>query len=115
MTPTTLLLLLAASSAQPTNPLFEYKGCLMGSRDDPMPPGSPIESMAAAIARCSVERNEALTFLRRGDAPNDGEGENVANLRLLEEEMSLIWHNSRRRFEISVHRDAWGPGGVCLD
>lgn len=109
----TLILALAASSTQPTNPLIEYRSCLMGNRLDEPPPGSPLESMAAAIGRCAAKRENAISFLH-SEAPNDGEARNKANLELVQQELSLVWYSARNVFTLSVHNDRWGPNGLCL-
>jgi hypothetical protein len=108
-----LLLALAASSTQPTNALIEYRRCLMGNRLDDRPQGSPLETMAAAIAKCAARRENALSFLHSA-APHDGEARNKANLELVEQELSLVWYRARSEFELSVHHDRWGPNGACL-
>ena len=108
-----LLLVLAAPSTQPTNPLIEYKKCLMGNRLDERPSGSPLESMAAAVGRCAAKREDAISFLH-SDAPNDAEARNKANLELVQQEMSLVWHLARSEFTLSVHNDRWGPNSPCL-
>ena len=106
----TLLLAFSAPTTPPTNPLTEYRKCLMGNRLDDQPPGSPVESMAAAITRCTVKRKDAISFLHADD-PNDGEAENKANLILVEQEMSLIWVQARSRFPLSIHGDEWALHG----
>jgi hypothetical protein len=108
---TAALLLLATSSAQPANPLIDYRQCLMGERLRETPPGSAIESMARDIARCSTEREAALLFLTNS---RSSAAENVANLELVQEEMTLLWTRARQRFLLPVHDDRWGPNGVCL-
>ena len=112
---TIFILLLAASASPlpPTNSLTEYKKCLIGSRQDEAPPGSPVEAMAAAIARCGAKREAAITLLH-ADAPKDEEARNRAELELIQQEMSLIWTQARQRLPISVHSDRWGSNGPCL-
>ena len=108
----TLLLVLAASSTQPTNPLIEYRRCLMGNRLDERPPGSPLESMAAAIGGCTAKREDAISFLH-SDAPNEAEAWNKANLELVQQEMNLVWYLARRAFTLSIHSDRSSLNGPC--